>query len=283
MDAAEALRSGATKTLLDRFVARVTGTDPVAFLDATTSQDLTGLRPGESALTCLLDDKGRILAELRATALHDGSMLLDAEQPARAAVTGWLARVAPLSGCEVVDETDRWVVMALRGEDAAGAVGEIGDGVIVNVDWGPHGVDMLSPSPLSSDAVESSLADYIAALIAAGRPRFGVDFDDTTHISETPLITRAVSFTKGCYPGQESVARVQNLGRARKRLVGLDVPSGDAPAPGALLNAGDSEVGRVTSAARVNGHVAAIGMLKAEVGDGDAVQIGEATATVRAL
>ena len=278
MDAPQIPRSGATRTLLDRFVARVTGADPIAFLDATTSQDVTGLTAGASALTCMLDEKGRIQAELRATALPDGSVLLDGEQPARPAVTGWLARVAPLSGCEVADETDRWTVTAIRGDTV-----EIRDGVVVDVDWGPSGVDVLSTSPLALGVAERDLDDFVAEMISFGRPRFGVDFDETTHISETPLIARAVSFTKGCYPGQESVARVQNLGRARKRLVGLDIQGDAIPATGSVLASNGTELGHVTSAARWDGRVAAIGMLRSEVSDGETVDTGLAVAQVRAL
>jgi folate-binding protein YgfZ len=278
MDAAETLRTGATRTLLDRFVARVTGTDPVSFLDATTSQDLSGLTPRSSALTCMLDEKGRIQAELRATVLSDGSVLLDAEQPARAAVVGWLARVAPLSGCEIIDESDRWSVTAVRGD-----VPETSDGLVVPVEWGPRGFDVLSVDGKQIDAPERTLADHDAELVAYGRPRFGVDFDDTTHIAETPLITRAVSFTKGCYPGQESVARVQNLGRARKRLVGLDIARDAVPGAGTPLTVDGNDVGCITSAARWAGRVAAIGMLTSDVNDGEMVNVGSAVATVRAL
>jgi folate-binding protein YgfZ len=226
----------------------------------------------------MLDEKGRIQAELRATVLSDGSVLLDAEQPARAAVVGWLARVAPLSGCEIIDESDRWSVTAVRGD-----VPETSDGLVVPVEWGPRGFDVLSVDGKQIDAPERTLADHDAELVAYGRPRFGVDFDDTTHIAETPLITRAVSFTKGCYPGQESVARVQNLGRARKRLVGLDIARDAVPGAGTPLTVDGNDVGRITSAARWAGRVAAIGMLTSDVNDGEMVNVGSAVATVRAL
>jgi tRNA-modifying protein YgfZ len=259
-------------------VARVTGDDPIAFLDATTTQDLTGLKPEQSALTCMLDEKGRVLAELRATALSDGTVLIDAEHAARDAITGWLAKVAPLSGCEVTEET--WTVTAVRGVRASEHISN--DAIAVEVDWGLQGYDVITAEPIEIDAVPMSSTEYDAGRIAAGRPRFGVDFDETTHISETPLIARAVSFSKGCYPGQESVARVQNLGRVRKRLAGLDV-EGDVPAAGTILTVESMEVGRVTSAAMWNARVSAIGFVRSDVHDGAAVEAGGSTATVRAL
>jgi folate-binding protein YgfZ len=264
---------------LDRLVARVTGDDPIAFLDATTTQDLTGLKPEQSALTCMLDEKGHVLAEMRATALPDGTVLIDAEQAARDAITGWLANVAPLSGCEVTEET--WTVTAVRGAGAAEHIPA--DVIAVEVDWGVPGYDVITSTPVEIDAVSMNESEYDAARIAAGRPRFGVDFDETTHIAETPLIARAVSFTKGCYPGQESVARVQNLGRVRRRLAGLDVTGAEVPGAGTILTAEGIEVGRVTSAAMWDARVSAIGFVRSDVHDGATVEAGAAAATVRAL
>jgi len=281
MNVVEALRSGTAFTRLDRLVARVTGDDPIAFLDATTTQDLSGLKPDQNALTCMLDEKGHMLAELRTIALPDGTILIDAEPAAREAVTEWLAKVAPLSGCEVIDETDRWTVTALRGPKTEKHIPR--DAIVAEVDWGALGYDIITASPFEVDAVSMTAAEYESARIATGRPRFGVDFDETTHIAETPLIARAVSFTKGCYPGQESVARVQNLGRVRKRLVGVDLNGAEVPAPGTTLTVDGFDVGRVTSAALWDGRVAGIGSLRSDVHDGATVEVGSSVAIVRAL
>jgi len=263
---------------LDRLVARVTGEDPIAFLDATTTQDLTGLSIGDSVLTCMLDEKGRVQAEMRVTVAEDGWVLIDAEQPARDAITGWLAKVAPLSGCEVIDESDRWSVVALFGVSATPA-----GAVPLASDWGPSYLDVLIPSSVGVTGHEIGEAEYEAARIAAGRPRFGVDFDESTHIAETPLIARAVSFTKGCYPGQESVARVSNLGHVRKRLVGLQIAGNVVPEAGTVLTVEGKEVGRITSATAWEGRAFAIGPLRSDVHDGATVEAGDAAAVVRAL
>jgi len=262
---------------LDRLVARVAGDDPIAFLDATTTQDLTGLAKGDSTLTCMLDEKGRIQAEMRVTVLDDGTVLIDAEQPARDAITGWLAKIAPLSGCEVIDETAQWKVMALFSVAAPAGV------VPLASEWGPSDLDALSEKDLPFYGNEMDAAEYEAARIAAGRPRFGVDFDETTHIAETPLMARAVSFTKGCYPGQESVARVSNLGKVRKRLVGLDIVGNVVPEPGTTLVVDEQDVGRITSAAAWAGRAFAIAFLRSDVHDGVTVEAGDEAAVVRAL
>jgi tRNA-modifying protein YgfZ len=261
---------------LDRLVARVTGDDPIAFLDATTTQDLSGLTERQSALTCMLDEKGRVQAELRVAVLDDGSVLIDAEQPARDAITGWLAKIAPLSGCEI-DESDRWALTALFGVSSAPA-----GAVQVSSGWGPSDFDVLSENGATFEGEEMEPAEYDAARIAAGRPRFGIDFDERTHIAETPLIARAVSFTKGCYPGQESVARVQR-GQIRKRLVGLEIAGNVVPALGTPLTVDGQDVGRITSAAAWEGRAFAIGFLRADVHDGATIEAGDAAAVVRAL
>ena len=233
---------------------------------------------GDSVLTCMLDEKGRVQAEMRVTVLDDGTVLIDAEQPARDAIRGWLAKIAPLSGCEVIEESDRWNVVALFGVTPAppGAVP-------LASDWGPSDLDVLIPPSAELTGDEMSEAEYEAARVAAGRPRFGIDFDEGTHIAETPLIARAVSFTKGCYPGQESVARVGNLGKVRKRLVGLELAGEVAPAPGTALTVNGQDVGSITSAASWEGRAFAIGPLRSDVHDGATVEAGDAAAIVRAL
>jgi len=284
VDLPQKLIDGAVSAVVPRLVARVTGEDPIAFLDATTSQDLAGLKPGRATLTCLLDDKGRVLAEMRALALKGGTVLLDAEPAAAFGITGWLARVAPLSGCSVEDESPRWTFAPVRGARAAlleDDVNETDDTLTIGVVWGGPGHDVLTTGVLDVDAEIVAADDIEVARIAAGRPRYGVDLDDRTHIAETPLIDRAVSFSKGCYPGQESVARVQNLGRARRHLVGLDIERADAPRAGAIVSQEGAEVGRITSAALWKGHAVAIATIKSEAGP--TVMVEGAPATVRAL
>ncbi|MFN2615277.1 MAG: folate-binding protein YgfZ [Actinomycetota bacterium] len=230
---------------LPRRIWRVTGDSPLAFLEATTSQSLLELRPGEGALTCVLDDKGHVLAELRVL-VFAGHVLLDGEGD-----VSYLERVAPLSGCSV-EPTDLRV-HAVRGDRSsplgpplpAGERAHLtrDDGsIVVRVEWAVPGFDIIG----SRSSAKGSLAEHDAARIAAGRPVYGVDVTADMLINETPYLARAVSFTKGCYPGQESVARVHNLGRVRRLVVGV---RGAEIATGPL----DDDVGRVTSAAGGSG------------------------------
>jgi folate-binding protein YgfZ len=239
-------------------VVRVRGDEPLKFLDATTTQAVADLRPGLGALACLLDEKGHVLSEFRVVPLENGDVLLDGTAAAREALTGWLARVAPLSGCEVTDESSAWSCFSVRGEAPRGeyVVHESADEIVIGVEWGLPGIDIFARSmppetPGAREAIE-------AARIDAVRPLYGVDVTSEHIVNETPLLARALSRTKGCYPGQETVAKIANLGRPRRAVAGL---TGDAPVrAGAVVRAGDAEVGRITSAFGV----AAIATLRAE-------------------
>src|SRR5207253_1669164 len=98
-----------------------------------------------------------------------GTVLIDAERPARDAVTGWLAKVAPLSGCEVTDETERWTVTGLRGPKAVDHIPP--DAIAAAVDWGLPGYDVITLSAFEINAVSMTASEYDAARIATGRPR----------------------------------------------------------------------------------------------------------------
>ncbi|MGZ4128614.1 MAG: CAF17-like 4Fe-4S cluster assembly/insertion protein YgfZ, partial [Actinomycetota bacterium] len=155
--------------------------------------------------------------------------------------------------------------------------------IVVPVTWGVAGYDVLAPAQPAIDAARASAEELEAARIASGRPRYGIDVDSSAHIAETPLIARAVSFTKGCYPGQESVARVHNLGRVRRRLVGLDLTGSVVPARGTLVRADGMEVGSVTSAAIFESEVAALAWLRSDVHDGATVDVAGSPGIPRAL
>lgn len=293
-DGFRALSEHAASARLPRCVVRLAGESPLKFLHDTGTQDVADLQPGQGALTCFLNEKGRVQAEARTLALHDGSVLLDADPPAAGYLTGWLARIAPLSGCEVTDETARWNVAAVRGARAAEALGlgsaleaehahlVEGDRMIVRVAWGLPGFDVLSQSPILLDALVDD-ETFEAARIAAGRPRFGIDVTDEMLVNETPLLRHAVAMEKGCYPGQESVARVANLGRIRRCLVGLRFDATIDREPGTPVMLEGDEVGVVTSSARTPDGTAAIAHVRAEIEDGATVEVGGVAGTLGAL
>jgi folate-binding protein YgfZ len=298
----EALREGAAVVeRLPRAVFAVTGERPLGYLHDVLAQDVVALTPGRGALAAVLTANGRIAAEIRVLPV-DGRVWLDAELEAADGVSRFVAKPAPLAGCEVVS-VDHVAVAAVRGpatdatlRDAGIATPgpteaeftDAGGVLVVRVVWGVPGVDLIGP-PDDVDAVlarirspRASVAELDAARIEAGRPRFGPDMNEDVLVNETPLLDRGVSMTKGCYPGQESVARVHNLGRVRRSLRGLR--SIATLTVGSTVFVGDKEVGFVTSVASAPGRGSfAIAFLRDETEIGATVRVSDADADVLPL
>lgn len=205
--------------MVPRVVWRLSGPDPLGFLQATTTQDHTGQQPGETRWCATLDPNGRVLAFLRAIPADDTTVLLDGE-PACEAGVAWLAQIAPLSSC-VIERIDR------------------------------------AAEPVAAESDELTR-------IRAGWPRYGIDVTDADLLNDTPLLALCTSFTKGCYRGQETVAKIRNLGHARRAMAVATISSPDAPAAGAEVVVGDRVSGHVTSAAFDGTQALAIVTVRAE-------------------
>jgi len=235
---------------LPRDVLRVEGKDAFAFLQGQLSQDLDALpaRLGSGVDALLLQPAGKVAALLRVTRWTDGALLLDVDAGWGEAVSTRLRRF--LLRMDVAIEPLPWRCLALRGPRAH----EVDTGALgLAADWpGWPGVDLLGDPPPRPDGVpQATLEDYEVARIEAGVPRMGTELDERTIPAEAGVVERAVSFSKGCFVGQELVARIDSRGgNVPRRLRGLVLEGGDVPPAGAAVVAGDREVGRVTSAAR---------------------------------
>jgi folate-binding protein YgfZ len=172
-----------------------------------------------------------------------------------------------------------WRCLALRGEGAhaaaeaaaAGAAGTAGT-LVLDADWpGLPGVDLLGPDPAVPPGVEvGDLDSYEALRVRAGVPAMGSELDQSTIPEEAGVVGRTVSFTKGCYTGQELVARIDSRGGNVPRRLRRIVPAaGAVPPPGATLHRPDGkQVGAVTSVAPAAGGGAGA------MGTGGAVALG---------
>jgi folate-binding protein YgfZ len=284
-----------------RAVFSLTGDRPLGYLHDVLAQDVATLAPGRGAVAAVLTANGRVAAEVRVLPLAD-AVLLDAEEAARPGIMEHIARHAPLAGCAVKDVSDRFSIAAFRGsDDLLGAAGlpvpapgdasfeREGELLVVRVVWGVPGLDLLGPTGAVAaalarvDAPRATVEDLDAARIAAGRPRYGSDLGEELLVNETPLLVHGVSMSKGCYPGQESVARIHNLGRVRRSLRSLRSTS--PLTSGAEVFGDDGRaVGRVTSAAILpDGGAVAIALLLAGVQPGSTVRIDGTDAVVGAL
>lgn len=261
------LTGGAIVDLADRGVVAVGGADRLTWLDSLTSQRLVGLAPGVSTETLLLDPSGRI--EHAARVVDDGSatwLLLDpgaaapvaaflermrfrldvtvADRSSEFATVGTLGAPRIPSGLVVTEWRDPWPEVAEGGWPYAAVAEHPG------ASWTYR--ELLVPRERARELTALPHAGTLAleALrIAAWRPREATEVDTTAIPHETDWMRTAVHLTKGCYRGQETVAKVHNLGHPPRRLVMLHLDGSDAAPVGAgdevLLDG--APVGRVTA------------------------------------
>jgi folate-binding protein YgfZ len=259
--------------LSDRAVLAVSGEDRLTWLDSLTSQSIATLAPGDSAETLLLDPTGRLEYDIRL--LDDGVtawLLLEAAEAA--GLAAWLRRMIFMLRVDVADVSADYATVGTLGSPPVAAAAPNGVPLIWRDPWvavqrGGHQYSLATEHPSASWTyseilvARSDLASA-AALPAAGtlalealriaawRPRLATEADDRTIPHELDWLRSAVHLTKGCYRGQETVAKVHNLGHPPRRLVllHLDGSEGVLPSHGDRVFAGDAEVGQVTSAAR---------------------------------
>ena len=261
-----ALAEDAGVVELQRDVIRVSGPEAESYLQGQLSQDVTALGDGESALSLLLEPQGKIDAMLRVTKMGGNDFLLDTDAGFGAAALSRLARFKLRTKVEMV-ALDGWRCLAVRGPRAREVVagdknGASSETVRAAFPWpGVAGVDLLGPDPVAPpDVTVCSPAAYEARRIEAGLPVMGRELDQGTIPEEAGVVGLSVSFTKGCYTGQELVARIDSRGgNVARRLRGLTA-AGPVPA-GATLWVDDKEAGSVTStAARPGDEPAVVGL-----------------------
>jgi folate-binding protein YgfZ len=253
----DALRHGLGAHRLGRDVLAVAGPDAVAYLQGQCSQDVAALGVGGSAEALLLEPDGKLCALIRVVREADDAFVIDTDAGFGPAVAARLARFRLRTKVEVAERD--WPCVALRGPAAAALAAPAGVRALPVGFGGVVGVDLLGPGAESAvpDAARWCGDEAFEALrIEAGIPVMGKELDGRTIAAEAGLLDRTVSFTKGCYTGQELVARLDARGnRVARRLCGLVVEgTAEAVDPGRLLGAAVTspegrEVGRVTSAA----------------------------------
>ena len=270
LDAAHDVLTGACGLVdrSERGKLALTGGEAKAFLAGQVTNDVEALVPGTGLYAAFLTNKGKMLGDLRVLDVGPPTreLLLDTERLALQALFDLIRRGAVGWDVQLHKRTVQTALFSLVGPDArrvagaedlpdvehAHAPSALGLGRIVVTDVG---IDVLCPAE-DADRVRATLlergavaVDEAAAEVVRverGRPRHGVDLDDTVIPQEAGLNERAVSFTKGCYVGQETVARLHYRGKPNRLLRGLRL---SAPAEhGAPLRLGEREVGRVGSA-----------------------------------
>ncbi len=269
----------------------VSGADHVSFLDGLLSQSIGNIPVGGTARSLLLAPNGKLRATLFVLRGADRvGLVCDAGRAE--VVAGDLRRFKIRVDVDLtVDERPVWEMWGRdlgMVTDAAPPAGEwSGDGEVIRfrMPW-RHGLgERMVVVGARPDGVESAPERLEAYRIAAGEPVMGVDLDENTIPQEGVDVTMDVDFAKGCYLGQELVARIDSRGHVNKRLVGVSVDGGMLPERGCEILMGGKPVGTITSAATSpdEGRVIALAMIRTEAGHGTVVTVGGADGEVVSL
>lgn len=301
-----ALRGG-VGVIADRLEAVwVRGPDAVEFLQATLTQDLTAFSQGDITRAFLLSPQGKIRTMLWVLVGNDEVVLL-CDVGFQSTVLGDLMRFK-LNTDATVDAV-LGPVLEVIGPDASSTVSDLGYVVPESRRWafsasgellasiGHIRVELaryvlIGPSAESVVDAGAVLVGHSAAeavRIESGEPAMGSDVSESALVHEVGVLDGSVSFTKGCYLGQEVVERIDSRGRVTKRIVGLIMESGAIPPAGAVVFASGQPTGKITSVAEsfeLDAPIA-LAMVRHKVPDGAAVQItwpgGKTSATVHEL
>ncbi len=273
----EAVRSGAGwLDLADRTLVSVTGPDSVEWLQGMVSNDVKALGHGQGIPAAVLNIQGKILADIRVFRTAD-AFLLDLSEPLVPGVLEHLNRYLIADEVEITDLSAHLAMISIQGPRAEAALSDLlgtaslpaGDlchgefdsaggrvRVVRATHTGEPGFDLLASRdrlPAMAALPPARAIPWIGLdaretlRIEAGIPRYGVDMDAETLLLETGL-DGAVSFTKGCYLGQETVERIHSRGHVNRKLVGLKVRGDIVPDRDEPLLDGDRSIGRITSA-----------------------------------
>jgi tRNA-modifying protein YgfZ len=280
----------------------VSGPDTAEYLQGQLTNDVEALAPGEGQYAALLDRKGHLQADMRVLRLDTERIWIDTEPEALEAARRHLQTYKIGREVEVDDVSAERAVLSLIGPATAHVTGSpplpaysceetTVAGIECVVAGTADGVDLIAAADdagrlrqglLDAGAAEVDAGAAEILRIEAGRPRFGAEMSAETMPAEAGIVEAAVSFTKGCYIGQEPVARLHYKGRPNRHLRGLRL-SGPAQA-GAGLRLGEREVGRVggVCVSPVHGPIG-LAIVRREAEPGAELTVGEDGVTARVV
>lgn len=277
-----ALRNEAMAAEIVRDVVVVEGPEAAGYLHGQLSQNVEGLAEGASAWSLLLEPVGRVTSWLRITRVGSEEYWLDTDPGAGEATLARLERFKLRTKATFALSTSLPSI-AIRGTNSPAAISFAADldsmthrVIAVDLDWpGSIGVDLLGADLAGADqtALTNLLAEAGVPLgdqavielerVESGRPAMGAEFAEKTIPAETGVVDRSADFTKGCYVGQELVARVDSRGNNTPRTVHpVRLAAGMAPIIGSDLVVDGAPIGVITSVASGRDHVAALASIK---------------------
>ncbi len=288
-------RSGRGKLLLR-------GAESAEYLQGQLTNDVEALAPGEGCYAALLDRKGHMQADMRVLCLAEDEIWVDTEPEALAATRRHLEMYKIGRDVELEDLTAGRAILSLLGPRSADLAGAPPLRPYASASLAVGGIDCLAVgTALGIDLIATAgdagrLRAFLAGSgapevefeaveilrIEAGTPRFGAEMDAATMPAEAGIVEAAVDFEKGCYIGQETVARLHYRGKPNKHLRGLRL---SAPAAaGAALRLGEKEVGTVGSScvSPALGPIA-LAIVRREAEPGAELAVGEDGVTARVV
>ena len=305
----------------DRGRIVVSGTERASYLQGLLTNDIVALKMGQGCYTAYLTAQGRMIADLYAYELGD-VLLLTMSGGVKDSVMAKLDQFIFSEDVQLGDVTDTFAQIAVVGPDAAVKVASIvsgadeaalrgmpehgnargewagGAAIVTRIaDTGEPGFDLfveraqagaLKTALIASGVDELDEGTAEAVRVESGVPLFGRDMDEDTIPLEAGIEARAISFTKGCYVGQEVIIRVLHRGHGRvaRKLVGLTIDGEQVPGAGAPIRSGEREIGHVTSSTAspaMKRPIALAYVHRDFLEPGTAVTVGDQTATVTAL
>lgn len=281
---------------------RLKGGEAAEYLQGQLTNDIEALDAGEGCYAALLDRKGHMQADMRVLRVDAGEILIDTEPEALPTARRHLEMYKVGREVEVEDVTEARALLSLIGPRSAELCGAPPlpehaceplsvDGVECLAVGTALGIDLIAAAEESghlrrflaeAGAPEVGPGAVEILRIEAGTPRFGVEMDSSTMPAEAGIVETAVNFEKGCYIGQETVARLHYRGKPNRHLRGLRL-SAPTP-PGAVLLAGEKEVGRVGGSCVSPAHgPIALAILRREAEPGAELAVGEDGVTAQVV
>ncbi len=293
-----ALREEVGSLPRDRASLNVKGSDAAEYLQGQLTNDIEAVEPDEGVYAALLDRKGHLVADMRLLLLshsHADQFWLDTEPLAFEQLRRHLETYKIGRDVEVADTTAEWAITSLIGPASTEAAGTPPlapehrqhyyerDGIKILSVATDLGIDLITRSEEAAalrdqleaaGTVEVSEGAAEIVRVESGRPRFGLDMGSELMPAEAGIVDRAVNFEKGCYIGQEPVARLHYRGKPNRRLRGLRLSS--TVEGGEPLRLGDREVGTVgTVALSPSLGPIALAVIRREAEEGDELTIGD--------
>jgi folate-binding protein YgfZ len=252
------------------------GADVLRFLNDLISQEIADMEPGSVRRSLLLTPQGKL--DHIMWVLGGGDEIgLVVDEGRGEDLAGKLGRYRIRVDVDIEPSpAERWLVVGPFATDPGRWSGDR-DGLVADISWG--GVERSLVVGQKPDLPSMSVDDYEVVRIEAGEPLMGVDVTDNTIPQETGLVGSSISFDKGCFLGQELVARLDSRGGRVNHHLRILRFDGAAPPAGGIVTKDDEEVGTMTSSAGDVG----MGLLRRGVGPGDMVTVGNHQGTVEAV